>query len=161
MTANWYRDTMVPRRSAGETSEIVKPGKGVSDVTEYLFQYVGNVTSDVKITLEAGFYTYKDGELTEVQALPVPAFDEIFDEDAVDPGNRDLIPRLKANYKERPRDFLTYDVEPFDGTVVARLNPVDAEAEMETGAWLECYWEYRRDYSDTPVYHWNGKAFVK
>ena len=106
-------------------------------------------------------YTYKDGELTEVQALPIPAFDEIFDEDAVDPGNRDLIPRLKANYKERPRDFLTYDVEPFDGTVVARLNPVDAEAEMETGAWLECYWEYRRDYSDTPVYHWNGKAFVK
>ena len=48
-------------------------------------------------------YTYKDGELTEVQALPVPAFDEIFDEDAVDPGNRDLIPRLKANYKERRR----------------------------------------------------------
>lgn len=106
-------------------------------------------------------YTYKDGELEEAEALPVPAFDELFDEEAVDPGNVDLIPRLKASYRERPRDFLVYYINPFERTVVVRLNPLDAEAEMETGAWLECYWEYGREYSDLPEYHWDGKAFVK
>ena len=59
---NGYVAVITNGITAGETSEIVKPGKGVSDVTEYLFQYVGNETSDVKITLEAGFYTYKDGD---------------------------------------------------------------------------------------------------
>ena len=106
-------------------------------------------------------YTYKDGELADVEVLPVPALEELFDEASVDPGNKELVPKLKANFKERPRDFLTYWIDPFEQTVIPQLRPVDLESEEASGNWLEAYWEYRKDGDRLPVYHWNGKEFVK
>jgi uncharacterized repeat protein (TIGR02543 family) len=48
----------------GDTSSIAGPGEGIADMTEYLFQYVGNKTYNVNITLEAGHYAYKKEGVT-------------------------------------------------------------------------------------------------
>ncbi len=107
-------------------------------------------------------YGFINGELEELEGcLPIPAFDEVFDEDAVDPGNLELIPRIKAIYRERPEDFLAYHANAEDGTLTVELRPRDPYAEESTGDWLECYWEYRHDEEEMPLYHWDGKAFVK
>ena len=58
-------------------------------------------------------------------------------------------------------DFLSYHFDTDAQTVTVELRPCDPYDEQQSGAWLECYWEDRRQGDDLPVYRWNGERFVK
>ena len=103
-----------------------------------------------------------DGKATELEGiLPIPAFDDVFDEEAVDPGNKDLIPGLQAVYRLRPEDFLAYHPDVEAQTLSVELRPADPYTEEQAANWLECFWDYRHIDDDMPQYRWDGKQFVK
>ena len=107
-------------------------------------------------------YLFQNGKMTKApDILPVPPFARLFNEDAVAPGNAEAAARLKTVYGERPRDFLSYHFDTDAQTVTVELRPCDPYDEQQSGAWLECYWEDRRQGDDLPVYRWNGERFVK
>ena len=108
-------------------------------------------------------YSFIDGKLTLLEDfLPVPKnLDDFLNPDACE-GQEELVAGLKAAYAGSPNDWLAYFFDPEEQTMVIQYRPLDPYIEeYETHVWSDECWELLNEFSDLPVYRWDGKRFVK
>lgn len=108
-------------------------------------------------------FTFIDGQLTPAQEfLPVPKdLDGFLNPDACD-GQDELVAKLKADYAERPQDWLVYLCNSTTQTMVIEYRPTDPYfAEYEKHVWSDDCWDLLIRLGDLPTYKWDGKQFVK
>ena len=114
-----------------------------------------------------GFYNYAysfiDGELTLLEDfLPVPKNLNDFLNPEACSGQEELVAKLKAAYAEDPENWLAYFFDPAEQTMVIQYRPLDPYIEeYERHVWTDECWDLLNEFSDLPVYLWDGKKFVK